>query len=186
MTSTKSSKHSISRLKTLTPEKDLKKRDEVTSKVLTDFQPSSKPKILTKKQTKIGPQPPKFANQKRHDNISWDEYFMSIAILSGKRSKDPSRQVGACIVDQHKKIVSIGYNGMPNGCDDDDLPWDRVDTKFLKKQQNKFGKNSKYSQRYEVQKNSFDCQDCGENDENKENVYGVFQTPPKFQKPDKN
>ena len=62
---------------------------------------------------------------KRKDYISWDEYFMGIALLSAKRSKDPSTQVGACIVNQHNKIVGIGYNGFPIGCSDDKLPWDR-------------------------------------------------------------
>ncbi|HEY3251543.1 MAG TPA: dCMP deaminase family protein [Ignavibacteria bacterium] len=62
---------------------------------------------------------------KRKDYISWDEYFMGIALLSAKRSKDPSTQVGACIVNQYKKIVGIGYNGFPIGCSDDELPWVR-------------------------------------------------------------
>jgi dCMP deaminase len=62
---------------------------------------------------------------KRKDYISWDEYFMGIALLSAKRSKDPSTQVGACIVNQYNKIVGIGYNGFPIGCDDDALPWQR-------------------------------------------------------------
>jgi dCMP deaminase len=62
---------------------------------------------------------------KRKDYISWDEYFMGIALLSAKRSKDPSTQVGACIVNQYNKIVGIGYNGFPIGCDDDSLPWDK-------------------------------------------------------------
>jgi dCMP deaminase len=60
---------------------------------------------------------------KREDYISWDEYFMGIALLSSRRSKDPNTQVGACIVDEHNKIVGIGYNGFPIGCSDDILPW---------------------------------------------------------------
>jgi dCMP deaminase len=71
---------------------------------------------------------------KREDFISWDEYFMGVALLSAKRSKDPSTQVGACIVNEHNKIVSVGYNGMPRGCDDDLFPWSRegelLDTKY--------------------------------------------------------
>ena len=72
---------------------------------------------------------------KRQDYISWDEYFMGIALLSAKRSKDPSTQVGACIVNQYNKIVGIGYNGFPIGCSDDQLPWDKTsdnvnDTKY--------------------------------------------------------
>jgi dCMP deaminase len=62
---------------------------------------------------------------KRKDYISWDEYFMGIALLSAKRSKDPNTQVGACIVNEFNKIVGIGYNGFPIGCSDDELPWDR-------------------------------------------------------------
>ena len=62
---------------------------------------------------------------KRNDYISWDEYFMGIAHLSGMRSKDPSTQVGACIVDKDNKILSVGYNGFPTGCSDEDFPWDR-------------------------------------------------------------
>lgn len=59
----------------------------------------------------------------RQDYIKWDEYFMGIAQLSALRSKDPSTQVGACIVDRDHKVVSIGYNGMPRGVDDNQLPW---------------------------------------------------------------
>ena len=62
---------------------------------------------------------------KRTDYISWDEYFMGIAMLAAKRSKDPSTQVGACIVSQDNIIISTGYNGMPKGCSDDEFPWDR-------------------------------------------------------------
>ena len=62
---------------------------------------------------------------KRQDYISWDEYFMGIAILASKRSKDPSTQVGACIVSQDNIIISTGYNGMPKGCSDDEFPWGR-------------------------------------------------------------
>lgn len=63
---------------------------------------------------------------KRADYLSWDEYFMSIAMLSAMRSKDPSTQVGACIVNSEKRILSMGYNGMPKHCSDDEFPWDRV------------------------------------------------------------
>lgn len=62
---------------------------------------------------------------KRTDYISWKEYFMGIALLSAKRSKDPSTQVGACIVDADNKIVGIGYNGFPNGISDDVFPWEK-------------------------------------------------------------
>ena len=69
---------------------------------------------------------------KRADYISWDEYFMGIAMLAARRSKDPSTQVGACIVSQDNIIISTGYNGMPKGCSDDEYPWERVgeDTKY--------------------------------------------------------
>lgn len=69
---------------------------------------------------------------KRKDYISWDEYFMGIAMLAAKRSKDPNTQVGACIVSQDNIIISTGYNGMPKGCSDDEYPWDRegAETKY--------------------------------------------------------
>ena len=62
---------------------------------------------------------------KRMDVLSWDEYFMGLAHLSAMRSKDPSTQVGAVIVSGEHRVVSIGYNGLPNGCSDDEFPWDR-------------------------------------------------------------
>lgn len=62
---------------------------------------------------------------KRENVLSWDEYFMGLAHLSALRSKDPSTQVGAVIVDQNNKVVSIGYNGLPRGCSDDEFPWGR-------------------------------------------------------------
>ena len=64
-------------------------------------------------------------NKQRKDYLSWDEYFMAIAKLSSMRSKDPSTQVGACIVGHDNRILSIGYNGAPNGFDDKVFPWDR-------------------------------------------------------------
>ena len=69
---------------------------------------------------------------KRRDYISWDEYFMGIAMLAARRSKDPSTQVGACIVSQDNIIISTGYNGMPKGCSDDTFPWNRdgLDNKY--------------------------------------------------------
>jgi len=62
---------------------------------------------------------------KRSDYLSRDDYFMSISVFSAQRSKDPSTQVGACIVDPDKKIVGTGYNGFPSGCSDETLPRDR-------------------------------------------------------------
>nr|CAG4640795.1 EOG090X04LH [Eulimnadia texana] len=75
-------------------------------------------------------------NSKRTDYIEWSEYFMAVAFLSAMRSKDPSSQVGACIVNDENKIVGVGYNGMPAGCDDDKLPWkknaeNKLDTKYM-------------------------------------------------------
>ncbi|MEA3297559.1 MAG: dCMP deaminase family protein [candidate division Zixibacteria bacterium] len=71
---------------------------------------------------------------KRTDYLSWEEYFMAIAQLSAKRSKDPNTQVGACIVNANKRIIGIGYNGFPTGCSDDELPWGRegdfLETKY--------------------------------------------------------
>lgn len=72
--------------------------------------------------------------KKRENYLTWDEYFMAIAKLSAMRSKDPSTQVGACIVDKNNRILSIGYNGAPNGYNDDIFPWDRegneLETKY--------------------------------------------------------
>lgn len=62
---------------------------------------------------------------KRENTLSWDEYFMGLAHLSALRSKDPHTQVGACIVDANKRVVSVGYNGFPKGCSDDVFPWER-------------------------------------------------------------
>ena len=71
---------------------------------------------------------------KRQDYLSWDEYFMGVALLAARRSKDPSTQVGACIVDPQNIILSTGYNGFPYGCSDDEYPWARrgelCDTKY--------------------------------------------------------
>jgi dCMP deaminase len=66
--------------------------------------------------------------------ISWDEYFMGVSLLSGLRSKDPNTQVGACIVNNDRRIVGVGYNGLPRGCEDDVFPWENTgefkDTKY--------------------------------------------------------
>lgn len=62
---------------------------------------------------------------KRSGYLSWDEYFMAVALLSAERSKDPNTQVGACIASDQNKIVGVGYNGFPIGCSDDELPWNR-------------------------------------------------------------
>ena len=73
--------------------------------------------------------------EKRKDYISWDEYFMGVAKLAAMRSKDPNSQVGCCIVSTDNKILSIGYNGFPRGCSDDEFPWaregDPLDTKYV-------------------------------------------------------
>ncbi len=72
--------------------------------------------------------------KKRENYISWDEYFMGVALLSARRSKDPNTQVGACIVNHKNKIVGAGYNGLPMGCDDDVFPWSKqgefLETKY--------------------------------------------------------
>ncbi|CAL9239146.1 unnamed protein product [Arabidopsis halleri] len=67
-----------------------------------------------------------FSPLKRNGYLSWDDYFMAIAFLSAERSKDPNRQVGACLVSQNCVIMGIGYNGFPRGCSDDKLPWAKV------------------------------------------------------------
>ncbi len=71
---------------------------------------------------------------KRGAYLSWDEYFMGMALLSAQRSKDPSTQVGACIVNKDRRVMGLGYNGFPAGCSDDEFPWEREgcpnDTKY--------------------------------------------------------
>ncbi len=71
---------------------------------------------------------------KRNDYISWDEYFMGIALLSAKRSKDPATQVGSCIANKNNRVVAVGYNGLPAGLSDDEFPWgsegEHIDTKY--------------------------------------------------------
>ena len=73
--------------------------------------------------------------KKRDNYLSWDEFFMGIAKLSAGRSKDPNTQVGACIVSEDNRILSIGYNGAPNNFDDDKFPWNRegspIETKYM-------------------------------------------------------
>ncbi len=72
---------------------------------------------------------------KRVENVlTWDEYFMGLAHLSALRSKDPHTQVGAAIVDENHRVVSVGYNGFPSGVSDDEFPWSReggvLDSKY--------------------------------------------------------
>lgn len=64
-------------------------------------------------------------SEKRTGYISWNEYFMGVALLAAERSKDPNTQVGACLIDESNRILSTGYNGFPQGCSDDDFPWNR-------------------------------------------------------------
>lgn len=70
----------------------------------------------------------------RKDVLSWDQYFMGMAHLSAMRSKDPNTRVGACIVNPQKRVVGLGYNGFPYGCEDEEFPWERdgefLDTKY--------------------------------------------------------
>ena len=103
---------------------------------------------------------------KRTDYISWDEYFMGIAMLAARRSKDPGTQVGACIVSPDNIIISTGYNGMPKGCSDDEFPWDRTgeDTKYpyvvhaeLNAILNANGRDLRGSRLYEA---LFPCNEC--------------------------
>lgn len=103
---------------------------------------------------------------KRKDYINWDEYFMGVALLASKRSKDPNTQVGACIVDSNNIILSTGYNGFPYGCSDDVYPWERDgdDTKYsyvvhaeLNAILNARGKNLKGAKLYV---DLFPCNEC--------------------------
>lgn len=124
-------------------------RDAVTDFIGTDISSSEFSRVLDetetnplsksdKKENHMSISPKNEASQnntaKRRDYISWDEYFMGIAMLSAMRSKDPNSQVGACIV-RDNKILSLGYNGMPIGCDDDIMPWGRegneLETKYM-------------------------------------------------------
>ncbi|MDE6407535.1 MAG: dCMP deaminase family protein [Anaeroplasmataceae bacterium] len=65
------------------------------------------------------------------NHITWDEYFMGVAALSAKRSKDPNTKVGACVVNEDKRIIGIGYNGFPMGCSDQAFPWGKTDDNYL-------------------------------------------------------
>ena len=108
---------------------------------------------------------------KRKDYLSWDEYFMGLAILSAERSKDPNTQVGACIVDKNNRIVSIGYNGFVNGCSDEDFPWSRegdfLETKYpyvVHAEQNAIlNARGKSLEGCRIYVNLFPCHDCARN-----------------------
>ncbi|XP_078433908.1 cytidine/deoxycytidylate deaminase family protein isoform X2 [Wolffia australiana] len=86
---------------------------------------SRKPDLDVVEDPTANPRPVRcpFDSSKRDGYLSWDDYFMALAFLSAKRSKDPNRQVGACLVSQHGIILGIGYNGFPRGCSDDKLSW---------------------------------------------------------------
>lgn len=109
--------------------------------------------------------------KKREDYISWNDYFMSISILSGMRSKDPSTQVGACIVDRNNRILSIGYNGFVNGCSDEDFPWARegefLETKYpyvVHAEQNAIlNARGKSLEGCRIYVNLFPCHECARN-----------------------
>lgn len=108
---------------------------------------------------------------KREGYISWDDYFMGVALLSGQRSKDPSTQVGACIVNYDNRIVSIGYNGFVNGCSDEDFPWERegdfLQTKYpfvVHAEQNAIlNSKSKSLDKCRIYVNLYPCHDCARN-----------------------
>ena len=65
------------------------------------------------------------------DFLTWEEYFMALAEVSALRSKDPNTKVGACLVDENNKVVSLGYNGMPIGCKDSEMPWGNSSENYL-------------------------------------------------------
>ena len=100
--------------------------------------------------------------------INWDEYFMGVAKLSAYRSKDPNTQVGACIVSQDNKILGVGYNGMPWGCDDQDFPWDKregdvQDTKYayvVHAELNAILNSNKNLQGSKIYVSLFPCNEC--------------------------
>ncbi|XP_039295393.1 uncharacterized protein LOC111048622 [Nilaparvata lugens] len=97
-------------------------------------------------------------NSPRDDYIDWDEYFMAIAFLSAKRSKDPCTQVGACIVNRDHRIVGIGYNGMPTGCSDKQFPWGKKNK--MNKMENKYLYVCHAEMNAILNKNSADVRDC--------------------------
>lgn len=108
--------------------------------------------------------------QKRTDYISWDEYFMGVAMLSAMRSKDPSTQVGACIVTPEKKIVGMGYNGWPRGIADEDLPWGRegptLETKYVyvvHAEQNAILNSTQNLKNCTIYVALFPCNECAKN-----------------------
>ncbi|XP_044002488.1 deoxycytidylate deaminase isoform X2 [Aphidius gifuensis] len=90
-------------------------------------------KTFQQKYSESSPEMCRNPTQKRKNYLDWDEYFMALVFLSAQRSKDPCTQVGACIVDNEKRIVAVGYNGMPRGCDDDVFPWGKSGTKLENK-----------------------------------------------------
>jgi dCMP deaminase len=94
---------------------------------------------------------------KRKDYLEWEEYFMGIAFLAAQRSKDPATQVGACIVDDDKKIVAIGYNGLPISCSDDTFPWSKNSDDPLK---NKYMYVCHAEVNAILNKNSIDVKGC--------------------------
>ena len=103
----------------------------------------------------------------RKDYISWDEYFMSIALLSSMRSKDPSTQVGACIVNDLNHIVGVGYNGFPKGCEDTAFPWERegdfLETKYpyvVHAEQNAILNSSASVRGARIYVSLFPCHEC--------------------------
>eukprot|EP00250_Pteridium_aquilinum_P019977 c2464_g1_i1 orf=104-1090(+) len=89
-----------------------------------DIQASNSSEELATANGNLKPDP--YNPSKRQGYLSWDDYFMAIAFLSAHRSKDPNRQVGACLVSQDRVILGIGYNGFPRGCSDDELPWAKM------------------------------------------------------------
>lgn len=94
---------------------------------------------------------------KRLDFLDWEEYFMGIAFLAARRSKDPATQVGACIVSDENKIVGIGYNGLPIGCNDDEFPWSKESTNVL---ENKYMYVCHAEVNAILNKNSIDVKGC--------------------------
>lgn len=94
---------------------------------------------------------------KRLDFLDWEEYFMGIAFLAARRSKDPVTQVGACIVNNENKIVGIGYNGLPIGCNDDEFPWSKASTNDL---ENKYMYVCHAEVNAILNKNSIDVNGC--------------------------
>ncbi len=103
----------------------------------------------------------------RPNAISWDECFTRIARVIAERSKDPSTQAGAVIVDQNNVVVGLGYNGFPRGVDNDKFPWERegdfLNTKYAyvcHSEENAVYNSNKSTKGCKIYCTLFPCNEC--------------------------